>query len=109
MNDDLHAVGAAASGLGQMNPRRFEVLLSCIRLGGEFTSTDLRAALRTSEPSLPRDLNALEATGLLDADPPASNARQGQRVRYTVAPRTREVFAALADEIEKAYLDANLP
>lgn len=102
MSDDLLGRPVAAA-LGQLNPRRFEILLACIRLGGTFTTKDLREALPTSEPSLPRDLNALEDGGLLHADPPRAIARQGRPVTYTVAPHTRTVFAQIAQLVEDAY------
>lgn len=102
MSDDPLA-GPVAAALGQLNRRRFEILLACIRLGGEFTTKDLREALPGSEPSLPRDLNALEDAGLLRADPPRAIARQGRPVTYTVAPQTRTVFAQIARLIEDAY------
>lgn len=102
MSDDLLA-GPVAAALGQLNPRRFEILLACIRLGGEFTAKDLRAALPSSEPSLARDLNALEIGGLLRADPPRERARQGRPVTYTVPPETRTVFARIAALVEDAY------
>ncbi len=102
MSDDPLA-GPVAAALGQLNPRRFEILLACIRLGGEFTTKDLREALPGSEPSLPRDLNALEDGGLLRADPPRAIARQGRPVTYTVAPQTRTVFARIAQLVEDAY------
>jgi DNA-binding transcriptional ArsR family regulator len=89
--------------LGQINPRRFELLLVCISLGGPFSTKDLREALSSAEPSLPRDLGALEAAGLLRADPPRARARQGRPVTYTVAPETRTVFARLARLVEEAY------
>lgn len=108
MSDDL-LVGPVASALGQLNPRRFEILLACIRLGGEFTTKDLREALPVSEPSLPRDLNALEDSGLLRADPPRVIARQGRPVKYTVAPQTRTVFARIAQLVEDAYTTPSGP
>lgn len=95
--------------LGQLNARRFEILLACIRLGREFTTKDLREALPVSEPSLPRDLNALEDGGLLRADPPRVIARQGRPVKYTVAPQTRTVFARIAQLVEDAYTTPSVP
>ena len=106
-NDPL--AGPVEAALGQLNPRRFEILLACIRLGGEFTTKDLREALPGSEPSLPRDLNALEDGGLLRADPPRAIARQGRPVTYTVAPQTRTVFARIAQLVEDAYATPSGP
>lgn len=102
MSDDA-LVRPVAAALGQLNPRRFEILLACIRLGGEFTTKDLREALPGSEPSLPRDLNALEDGGLLCADPPRALARQGRPVTYSVAPQAREVFAQIVRMVDDAY------
>lgn len=93
----------ASSVLGQLNPRRFTILLTCIRLGGEFTARDVREALPVDEPSLARDLNALEAIELLHATPPRAAARQGRPVTYVVAPRVRTVFSQLASLVEDAY------
>lgn len=101
MKDEL--ARAYSDVLSQMNPRRFEVLLICMTLTEPFTATDIRDALPLAEPSLPRDLNALEDGGLLTADPPKSESRQGRVVLYWVAPRTQTVFRGIADLVDSAW------
>ena len=102
MVDDRPADPVAAV-LGQLNHRRFLILLACIRIRGEYTTRELRDRLVTSAASLPRDLTALELAGLLVADPPHTVARQGQPVRYHVAPQMRTVFADIAKLVAEAY------
>ena len=93
----------ALTALSQLNPRRFDLLLACIRLGGAFTTTELRGAQPELAPSLSRDLGALEVAGLVLADPPRAIARQGRPVTYTVAPLARTVFSELAGLVDEAY------
>ncbi|MBW3069621.1 hypothetical protein GZ998_08920 [Actinomyces sp. 594] len=89
--------------ISRLNPRRLAILLACIRLGRKFTAKDVRKAMPSAEPSLPRDLHALEEGGLLHADPPHTVARQGRPVTYTVAQQTRTVFSELAQLVDDAY------
>lgn len=87
--------------LAHLNPRRLSVLLRGAQLG-TFTAQKFRAAYPADASSLTRDLNALEAAGLVIASPPASERRQGQRVAYRVAPDTPERFQRLADLVAHA-------
>lgn len=97
MNEDLQKI------LTQINPRRFEILLQAARLGSSFTAAQFREVFPLGSSSLTRDLNALEAAGLLLADPSMTQARQGQRVVYQVAPDISQRFQDLADVVAQAY------
>lgn len=87
--------------LGQLNPRRLSVLVRAAQLG-IFTAQQFRETYPSNASSLTRDLNALEAAGLVIATPPASEPRQGQRVTYRVAPDAPERFQRLADLVAEA-------
>lgn len=88
--------------LSHLNPRRFELLLSAARLGGPFTAPQLREAAAGQSTSLTRDLNALEEAGLLIANPPASQPRQGRPVHFQLAPDVPELFARLSALVSEA-------
>lgn len=88
--------------LHHMNPRRFAVLIHAASLG-RFTASDFRQAYPRYSSSLTRDLNALEAAGLLIADPPASVPRQGQHVLFTVAEDVPSRFIELANIVSDAW------
>lgn len=87
--------------LAHLNPRRLAVLVRSAALG-TFTAQQFREAYPEAASSLTRDLNALEAAGLVVADPPQSARRQGQRVAYRVAPDTPERFQRLAELVAHA-------
>jgi hypothetical protein len=88
--------------LSHLNPRRFELLLIAARFGGPFTAPQLREAAAGHSTSLTRDLNALEEAGLLIANPPASEPRQGRPVNFWLAPDVPELFARLSDLVSEA-------
>lgn len=87
--------------LAHLNPRRLSVLVRSAQLG-TFTAQQFRETYPGDASSLTRDLNALEAAGLIEASPPASEHRQGQRVAYRVATGTPELFERLADLVKRA-------
>ena len=93
---------AEALALSHLNSRRFELLLHAARFGGAFTAPQLREVAPEHSSSLTRDLNALEAGGLLLATPSASEQRQGRPVKFQLAPETPELFARLAHLISEA-------
>jgi len=93
---------AEALALSHLNPRRFELLLQAARLGGQFTAAQLREVAPEHASSLTRDLNALEAGGLLLASPSAAQQRQGRPVQFRLAPETPELFAQLSNLISAA-------
>lgn len=88
--------------LAQLNPRRLSVLLHAAELSEAFTAQQFKAIYPADASSLTRDLNALEAAGLVVATPPASARRQGQRVQYRIAPGTSARFQRLADLVAHA-------
>lgn len=89
--------------LSHINARRFDLLLSAARLGGTFTAPEIKAAAPAqSSSSLTRDLNALEAAGLLIATPAAGESRQGRPVRFRLAPGVPDLFVALAQRLTEA-------
>lgn len=87
--------------LAHLNPRRLSVLVRGAQLGS-FTPQQFRAAYPGEASSLTRDLNALEAAGLVEATPPAAERKQGQRVWYRVAEDAPERFQRLADLVAHA-------
>lgn len=89
--------------LTHLNPRRFELLLCAGRLGTTFTAPELREIAPEHSSSLTRDLNALEAAGLVVATPPASASRQGRTVTFRLNPEAPKRFARLADLMATAY------
>ena len=93
---------AEARALSHLNPRRFELLLRAARLGEPFTAPQLREAAPEHASSLTRDLNALEAGGLLLASPSAAEPRQGRPVQFRLAPETPALFARLSTLISEA-------
>lgn len=93
---------AEARALSHLNPRRFELLLHAAEFGGPFTAPQLREVAPEHATSLTRDLNALEAGGLLVATPSASEQRQGRPVKFRLAPGTPELFARLSALISEA-------
>lgn len=93
---------AEALALSHLNPRRFELLLQAARLGGQFTAAQLREVAPEHASSLTRDLNALEAGGLLLASPSAAQPRQGRPVKFRLAPEAPELFARLSNLILEA-------
>ena len=94
---------AAKLTLTYLNPRRFALLMSAISLREPFAASDLREAAHAESSSLTRDLNALEASGLLVASPPAAARRQGQRVEYRVAADAALRFRRLAELVDDAW------
>lgn len=92
--------------LGQITPRRFELLLACLELAEPFTSTELRALIGDDSPSagsLLRDLRALELGGWLLGDPPHTASRQGRAVHYRVnRDLAGTVFHRLAARVDAA-------
>ena len=88
--------------LAQVNPRRFALILRAAGVGRAFTAQEFRAAYPDEASSLTRDLNALEAAGLVLASPPASERRQGQRVAYQLAPDAPQRFQRVADLVANA-------
>ncbi len=88
--------------LTHINPRRFALLLQAVRMGSTFTAPDFKEIYPSESSSLTRDLNALEAAGLLLASPPMSEPRQGQRVVYQVVPDLQQRFQQLADAVSQA-------
>lgn len=96
--DDLRS--RAVMALGQMTPRRFDLLVVCCSLPETFTTDALRGQLSEGMgSSLLRDLRALEAGGWLVATPPASEPRQGKVVRYRVTPLAESAWPALHQQI----------
>lgn len=89
--------------LDLVTSRRFRILQACVALKRPFTVKELIAALPSPEPSLPRDLNALEQAGLLVVDPPISQPRQGRPRTYTVAGTTRSVYRRIYELLDSAY------
>lgn len=102
---------AVLDALGQMTPRRFDLLLACIARGGEFTGPDLRRDVEGEDTrtTFLRNLNALELGGWLVADPPHTQSRQGRRVTYRVSELTGTVFRCLADAVDAALTQAQEP
>lgn len=89
--------------LTHINARRFDLLLSAARLGGTFTAPEIKAAAPAqSSSSLTRDLNALEAGGLLIASPAAGEPRQGRPVRFRLAPGVPALFGKLSQRLDEA-------
>lgn len=89
--------------LSHINPRRFDLLLSAARLGGTFTAPEIKAAAPAqSSSSLTRDLNALEAGGLLLATPAAGEPRQGRPVQFRLAPGVPALFGKLGQRLTDA-------
>ncbi len=98
--------------LGQITPRRFELLLACIACGVEFTGPDLHRQIAPDEPrsTFLRDVHALEVGGWLVGTPPHTDTkRQGRRVTYAVSPQAGVVFHALADAVDAALKAAPGP
>lgn len=93
--------GSEQAMLAHLNPRRLSVLVRSAQLG-TFTAQRFRETYPGDASSLTRDLNALEAAGLMIATPPASERRQGQRVAYRVAPDAPARFQRLADLVAHA-------
>jgi DNA-binding transcriptional ArsR family regulator len=90
--------------LGHVTPRRFELLLRAAKLTQPFTASDLkRSAPDVPGRTVSLDLGALEAAGLITADPSADQPRQGRPVVYTIAPDVPDVFARLASVVSVAW------
>lgn len=91
--------------LSHLNARRFELLLIAAQFEDSFTAQELKAVAPTqSSTSLTRDLNALEAAGLLVATPSASEPRQGRPVVFRIAPGASALFAQLAQRVADSIM-----
>lgn len=93
---------AEAGALTHINPRRFALLLRAAKLGKPFTASQLKTAAPMHSSSLTRDLNSLEAAGLLIATPKASEPRQGRPVHFEVAPNAVDTFQSLHEKLLEA-------
>lgn len=63
-------------------------IIGHLRTSGPATRGQIVEALGLPAPTVAAALQAMVQAGLLLADPPASEARRGQRVRYTVDNET---------------------
>lgn len=96
--EDFCLSAEQSAAVGQLNPRRVELLYLCMSFPLTFTARDLRQVLPPDADTsryLSRDLLALETGGLLAADPPRSSPRQGRAVSYQVPSLALSLFAEL--------------
>lgn len=106
--EDFRLSAEQSAAVGQLSPRRVELLYLCMSLPAAFTANDLRKALPPDDDAgryLNRDLFALETGGLLAADPPRSAPRQGRTVSYRVSPLAHGLFGEL-DRLAKRAISA---
>lgn len=106
--EDFRLSAEQSAAVGQLTPRRVELLYLCMSLPAAFTANDLRQALPPDDDAsryLSRDLVAMETGGLLAADPPRSAPRQGRTVSYHVSPFALSLFAEL-DRLAKLAISA---
>lgn len=90
--------------LGSLTPRRFELLVRAAGLGQPFTAAEMKRLV----PDVPArtvalDLGAMEVSGVITADPPADQPRQGRPVVYEVAPDVPAVLDRLAEILRNAW------
>lgn len=97
-----------AAALGNLNPRRYDLLLQCLTLEEPFTAADVSEALRcagtetVTPSSLSRDLRGLEAGGLLCGEPGMKEARRGRTVHFRTTALAEKLFAQLDEHVRSA-------